>query len=484
MTLLSVPSAVRSRSGQVSTLLTAAAAGVTFTASRQYARGNPRGMLFIVGTAALVGVLARPRAAVLALLGLTCTVFLIPIGQLSAAGSRSDLAELLAVVLIAAFGWRELVVRGQSRAPFLGLGLLASAVAVGCLWSATHGGARPFIVGDAKTYLLYLLVLPLNAIFADEDAKQQLERWILRIASLGSVAVLLALATGYPLQGRPGTVFDTTDVVQVVRVRPALLPLLFLATVLLVGHILVRGWNGRRIVRLALFLAVWAVSFNRSSWVALAVACLLLALFRRGPRRPRRLVISLLVAAVLLPTVFICSATGVFGRTAAGVATRLATIGQQQTFSNGSSSFEDRAMEYTEAGRALAKSPVFGVGVGNVYGARRPVYDKRLQSLVYEDRRFSHNSLLYLYLQLGALGVVAFGTFAGQITRRCYRSVVYLPLTASTRAAAAGFALVGAGAESLANPNLLARASIVALCLAVVLLTPPRDAAEIPAGHG
>ena len=479
MTLLSLAGAARSRSRQGTTLLTAAAVAVTFVVARQVARGNPRGLHLIVGSVALAGVLARPRAAVLALLGLTCTLFIVPRGQIAVAGSHTDFAELLAGVLIVAFGWRELIVRNQPRAPVLGLGLLIGAVAVGCVWSATHGGERPSIVGDAKTYGLYLLLIPLNALFADERAKQQLERWILRIASGTSVAVLLAVATGYPLEGRPGTVIDLQDVAQVERVRPALLALLFLATLLLVSHILVRGWNALRAAGLMLFLAVWAVSFNRSSWTALAFACLLLAVFRRGPRRPKRLVISLLVASVLLPTVFVCSATGVLGRTAVGVANRLGTIGQGQTFSSGSSSFEDRAVEYNEAGRALTKSPVFGVGVGNVYGARRAVYDQRLQTLVYEDRRFSHNSLLYLYLQLGALGFLAFGVLAGQITRRCYRSVVQLPFAASTRAAAAGCALIGAGLESLANPNLLARASIVTLCLAVVLLTPPRDATEL-----
>jgi O-antigen ligase len=446
--------------------------------TRMAARGSNRIPEALLGGLALLVLLARPRRAVLALLLLTCTFFLTPILQISIGGIHSDAAQLLAAAVILRSGLPALQSRSHLRAPLVAVALLVLAVAAGSVWSLTHGGARANVIGDAEAYGFYLLVLPFAVVFGDENSKQWLEAWVMRIATVGGALTLLAVTFSYQLEGRPGTVLDVNDAAQTERLRPALLPLLFLATLLLLSRIVLDGWTVRRAAAAAIFVAVWGISFNRSSWVSLAFACGLFLLVRKGPRRPRRTLASALLASVVIPGVFLLASNDNLGGTASAIADRVSTIGQHKTFSSTDSSFQDRALEYSDARKALAHSPAFGVGVGNSYGARRAVYDAQLDSYLYYDRLFSHNSWLYLYLQLGLLGALAAIALTVHLVRQCLRAMSTLPLMSSGRAAAAGCAMVGAALEALANPNLFARGSAVALCVAVSLMTAPRPPAE------
>jgi membrane-associated PAP2 superfamily phosphatase len=119
---------------------------------------------------------------------------------------------------------------------------------------------------------------------------------------------------------------------------------------------------------------------------------------------------------------------------------------------------------------------VFGVGLGRLYGARRKVYSPVLNRVTYIDRPYAHNSILYAYLLLGILGMLALALLGRRVARTCAAARLRLPVRDGARCVAAGFAVLGYGVLSLFQPNLLHRPSILALCLAIALAVPPKPA--------
>ncbi len=139
-------------------------------------------------------------------------------------------------------------------------------------------------IGDQRLCTVFLVVPVFLLYGATHSRQRSLARLVMTFAVVGCVLVLLAVATGYQLEGRPGLSIDPGDLAQATRIRPALLPLLFLATMITLGRISAGGIRAWHLVRLALFLSVWAVTYNRSSWVALVIAGTLLILIQaRAP---------------------------------------------------------------------------------------------------------------------------------------------------------------------------------------------------------
>lgn len=433
---------------------------------------DPRLALLVLGGVLVGSVLAVPRAVLLVVLVLAGTIWYAPHVPLSFGGVRTDEVELLCYGLLA--WWAVRLLRGQAGPELRQWGraaaVLVLAVLVGAAYGVLSGSDWSRVVANTKTFGLYLLVLPIAALFPGEVGARRLESWVMRLVIAGSLVVVWASATGVVLQGRPGTVIDLNDLAMTARLRPALMPFLFVATVLLAGRISAAGWSLPRALTAGLFGAVWALTFNRSSWVALAIAIGVLAVVRPGPRRQQSTVATVLVTATVVPVLFLLAGHGTLGPLARSVVTRAQTVTSGSVVTSGS--YTDRQREYRDAFHALARSPVLGVGVGGLYGARRSYYDPELRQIRYFDRPFSHNSWLYLYLQLGALGVAGFLLLIGTAASAAITGRHRQEPDQALRAAAGLCVLLGLALESLFNPNLLLRPNILAFVVVLVLMRP------------
>lgn len=458
-------------------LLTAATALFTYEAAQRVVRGG-RMVALLVGAVALAAfVLERPRTATLVMLVFSAPLVEAMRRQVHVGGLTTDAFELLAYGLIA--WW--VVTRGRSeRMPtwqFAGpMLLLVAGATVGAAYSLLNGGDRYLVIGQFKTYLVYLLVLPLTALFANASDQARLARWVVRLCTVLSVLVLLAAATGSAIVSEapelPLNTFGVTTQVQ--RIRPAMLWLLFLATLLVLGRIFTYGVTRNTAAQLTLFGLVWVFSFNRSSWAALAICAGLLALLHPGPRKPGRMLRTVAALALVVPLLLALAASGALGNTARAVPARLESLVNPEVLHE--NAVTDRTSEYPAAIRALEHSPLLGVGLGRGYGARRPFYDARIGVVVYQDRPFSHNSLLFAYLQTGLLGVAALVALGVATFRAAGRALRTLPTDVSLRILCASLALLGYGIQSLSQTSLLHRPGITAAVVAMVLATRPREA--------
>ena len=457
--------------------LTVVAAAFTYLATQRALVSGPLVLLAVAGAALAVLILERPRLATLVLLIVSAPLHQEMRRQVSIGGLTTDAFEVLAYGLVAYW----VISRGRTaRMPswqFAGPVLLLFAGAVvGAAWGLMHAGVnRYLLIGQFKSYLVYLLILPLTALFSTLAEKQRLERWVVNFCVVGSVIVLGAAAIGstVPTEAPQLALNTFGETVQVQRLRPSMLWLLFLATLLVLGRVFVHGMTRRSAVQLALFFGVWVFSFNRSSWAALVICGGLLALLRPGPRRPGRGLRTAAVAALLLPLLLGTAATGLFGPTISAVPARLESLVNPAVLSE--HSVRDRADEYPVVFRALARNPVLGVGLGRPYGARRPFFSPRLGVVVYEDRPYSHNSLLFAYLHLGLLGMAALAWIGVAAWRAAVNAVRTLPTDVALRVLVASLALLGYGIQSISQTSLLHRPGITAAVIAMVLATRPRE---------
>jgi O-antigen ligase len=448
---------------------------VTWVAVTDAVRGSLLLAAAIAGGLAAVTVLSRPRGALVALLVLGATVLPDRWGAFSVAGVRSDLVELLAFLMMGV--WVLGMTTGRFAAPgFVGpwVLLLAGAVtglAVGHLRGAPVGD----LLGEGKALAFYLLPLVFTALFATASQQALLERWLLRIATVGSVVVLLAAGTGLELAGglRTGTVETLGSAVDAQRIRTPLLALLVVGTLVVAARLMTRTGMRADPLRLGLYLTVIALSFNRSTWVPLALAVALLAQLRPGARVPGRGLRVAIAGVVTAVALSVAAGAGALGATGSAAAARVGSTLNPSVLAE--RSYEDRQRETEVAFSALARSPLVGVGVARPYGARRQVYLDNPPRLVFVDRRFIHNTYLAVWLQLGLLGVLATGWLSVSITREAIRARSELPAALAARHVAAALSLLVFGLAALLQTSFAHRPTILGLSCALALLQRPRS---------
>jgi O-antigen ligase len=389
-----------------------------------------------------IAVLLRPRPAFFLLLGLT---YVLPrTALISFAGVRSDPGELLAYGLVVAWLVHVVTVRATPRTRYVGAmaGFLV-AVAVGVFVGSSHQVSSDLLKGQTKAYLLYLLVLPATAFFASRTHKRQLEGWVIWVATAGAAYVLVELALGHDVA--PGGSFNTLGIsASAQRLKPAVLELMIVATMLVLARLLTDAATPVRIAQLAVFVTLFAFSFYRSIWIGLMLGAALLVAIAPG---------------------------GALGPSAHEVPRRLASVISPRITQD--SSYTDRSTETEQAVKTLRRSPVVGVGIAAPYGAQITTYSDQLKQYVYVDRPWSHNSYLQLYLQLGLLGLAAMTALAGTAVSGMRGQLRAGTYEDGLRAAAAGAALLVLAFKALLNTQLLERPSIIALVVALALIHQP-----------
>jgi hypothetical protein len=458
-------------------VLAATLAGIALAAGLAGAAAGGSAVVVPLALAVVAGLVAVgwPRAAVI---GVLAAAYLLPnrVLPFSFAGVRSDLVEVAAFALVALA-----VLPGTARwaraRPLGGPALaLLGALVFGATVAGFRGAERSTVLGPFKTLALFLLAVPFAALIGDPAGRETLERWIHRLSCVGAVLTLVVAATGGTLRGEGVDDVVTLGVTSSAqRLRPSILSLLFLATVLVVHELALRGVTAGRLARLALYVAVQLVSFNRSSWVPLVIAIVVYAVFRPGARQPGRgLGVTLGVAAVALVTLAAAS-SGVLGPTASAVSLRVRSVTNPEVFAE--RSYRLRAQETDKAWAAIREQAVTGVGLGQAYGNRQRVDTDAPGGRATEESLLLHNSLLKIWLWLGLAGVFAFAWLARRVAQLAGTARRHVLVWEGSRAGAAPAACLGFLIRSVFQTSLTSRSTILAVVCALVLVAGARDEA-------
>lgn len=431
-------------------------------------------ILFAAGAVVAVPVLlVKPRWAIVALLLISGTLLSSRFGSFDVAGIRSDIPEVVLVGLIAGFILRHAI---NSEAPlprlprlaFAPVGLVAAAM-VGATVALGRASSFGEVLGPTKTFLFWLLVLPIASELRSADDVDWLERVVLTIAiaAAGLVLVLAAVGIGIP-SGEVTGITSLGVYSDATRYRPAALQLIFLASFLLAHRASTSGWSFPRGIGMALLLLVQAISFNRSTWVALAACLTLYALFRPGPRKP---VIGLATVLVLVSVAAVSLAlagTGVLGPAAETVALRARSVVDSSVFEERSQQLRNK--ESAVAIAAIQRSPLLGVGLNQPFGARAAYYSQAGGVRLYSDTLLLHNTYLKLWLETGAAGMVALLVLALATLRVVRTHMRTLPARMGSRSFAAGLCLLGFAMQAVYQTKLYHRPTLIAVSAALGLI--------------
>lgn len=460
----------------------ALAAGVTgtFALADQLAAGQLKLLEATVAVAGLALAFRWTRQAVYVWVALTATVLPSRIFPISVGGVRSDLPEAFAfavmALVIVRWAMGDRLRRPRISGPLL---LLATAAFIGAAVASSHGAGRDMWLGPLKSLLLYLLPLAAVALHRNVSDVDALERWVLRIATAGTVGAFLSFASGISTgtlsRNQVVTLGLTSDAN---RLRPAVLNLLVLAVLLLLARCVHHGLTWSRVLGLVLYATLIAMSFTRSTWVPLGLAILLFVLGRPGARVPLRGLRTGITIFAIAIAAFATAASGMLGPSMKAVTVRVESVGNPQVFQE--NSYQDRANEDTIAWTALKGHHLQGIGLGRPYGDVVIEHDPITGKTVREPRRFIHNSYLATWLGLGVLGLLAWAWLGVSVTRH---AVLARRDTSEhgTRAFAAGCAILALGLEAIFQTHLYNRSVLATItCAIVLLLGAPRPAPDTP----
>ncbi|HET7312393.1 MAG TPA: O-antigen ligase family protein [Mycobacteriales bacterium] len=462
--------------GQRQLAVLVAAAAVTALLAYRLAAGHrhlPEALLVV---AVGYGILRRPQLAFVGWLVIVASVLpqrVLPVGAL---GVRSDLGEALGFAILAAvvvhLATHEPLRRPEIVWPFA---VLMLAAVVGAVVASSYGAVRADWLAPLKSLVLYLLPVAMLALHRTEQHLQTLEKWILRICVAGSVLTFVSLVTGVGGSGDQKDVVTMGFAAPANRLRPAVLHLVLLGILLLVARCTTQGFTPRRIAALALFTALVAFSFTRSTWVPLAIALLLFALrhpAQRLPLRGLRTSVTLICVALVA---FAAASSGTLGPSMKAATLRVESIGTPQVFQE--NSYQIRASEDTIAWSALNGHKVLGIGLGRPYGGVVIEHDPMSNRTVKEPRKFIHNSYLNTWLGLGLLGLLAWAMLAWAVVREATRARRDRSPNGARRFAAA-CVLLALGLEAIFQTDLYNRAFLATLTCAIVFLVGPKQAQE------
>lgn len=257
-------------------------------------------------------------------------------------------------------------------------------------------------------YLIFFVAT--NIIRSEEQLDWLLKGLSTLAVAVGFLVIAQFAAPGLALfqVGRVGSLFtEGSRYGDITRITDfpgeALILIMFcVATANLLHRQPVRVWDWLLWVPLG---AALLLTFNRNFWASIGLSALILAHLsdRIGWQR---LALFGLTGALLVGIVVAASVGAPESRLAhltSATGERIVSIVEPDTYTEGAS-IQFRVIETGYALQQIARTPVFGVGLGGYY---RP-YDSRLDWEEYDGRGFIHNGHLWLILQAGFAGYLCF----------------------------------------------------------------------------
>lgn len=363
-----------------------------------------------------IAVLKRPEIALLGVLGATSSIVfedrlpLVPIGVGSLHIPDVFLLALLGLIVLRWLVEPDFkIVRTPFDWPllaFYGLTLLSTVIAI---LRSSVGFNMAFRGVRVVTY--YLTFFVVTNLVREGRQILLLLRGLFLLATVVAVAMIAQFLLGGAVSILPGRVETlTTQGVSyggIARILPPgqsiVLGTFVVATVTLVLDRF-RLVSTLRFIQWCFLGLGLLLTFNRSSWVAIAVALLFLMCLVRGQNRKRLvgwgLVVALSAAIILLPV--LAEPGSRLARLASASMERLGTLaGVGKVLAD--SSFQWRYPEYEHALPQVVSHPLLGLGLGARYRSRDP----RLDWEGFEGGAYIHNGHLWIMMKSGLLGYLS-----------------------------------------------------------------------------
>jgi O-antigen ligase len=358
-------------------------------------------LLLAIGIAPIVIALAVwwPPFGLLLLLGLIYSVVPAPpLPLLGGTMQSSDLALLGLAAVLAVRAVREpaSLFGRNGRVLLLPLAALAALAVVSFVHAmVVQTAATRDVLAEAR-HFLYWLLAPM-VVLALRDAVT-LRRFVLALVGLGLVIAAIAAAQSiFGIQILRGRVEALETLGHyyggVVRtITPGIYLVVFALLAAAARYAL--GASGLAVAGALMVLPAIAVvfGFGRAIWAA-ALAALALLLVGLGPLRGLKLAFVAALGGLTVTAILLVAKPAVLE----AVVDRAVSL---PTEVDRGSSFAWRRLENEYAVKALAKSPLLGIGLGGDY---KPVLNHALRP---EQTRHLHNGYLYLVLKLGALAAI------------------------------------------------------------------------------
>jgi O-antigen ligase len=304
-----------------------------------------------------------------------------------------SLEELLFVLVVLAVALDLLHKQRPPRLPRLLVFPLAMVVLAAALGAATgyFRGAGPIDVVFGLRQLPYLVVLPVMVVTLVETRRDI--HVVLAVAAalaiLKAVLGLLAVGAGrgISVEGATITYYEPTA-----NWLAMMLMLVTLAALLL--HARVPTWV---LVGSLLALASLALSFRRSFWVGAALGLMLVVVLGVSPAGRR-----LLVPTAALVALAVWAVASVGFQSQAPLVERAASLKPSKVQANAEDRyrFDERANVLAE----IRRRPITGLGVAVPWSSAA-----RALPVEHENgREYVHTAVLYWWLKLGLIGLIAF----------------------------------------------------------------------------
>jgi hypothetical protein len=375
--------------------------------------------------------LKRPEIGLLGILVATSSVVfedrlpLIPIGIGSLQISDVVLLSLFGLIMLRWLAEPDFkIVRTPLDFPllaFYGVCLLSTLMAI--LQSSVEFNIGFRAIRVVTYYLAFFVVTNL---VREERQVRFLSSGLIVLGTIVAAAMIAQFVLGESLQFLPGRVetlsTQGTSYAGVFRILPPGQSLVLLAFVTVTVALVMNKFKAVRMLTFlqwALLGLVVVLTFNRSFWVAVLLALVLLFYLVRELDRQRIFGWGLVV--MVLMTIVMLSAVGNPGSQVARVLEasfdRLATLADSQTLRE--SSLQMRYVEIEYAIAQIVSHPVIGLGLGARYRPWDPRLDWRGSGGSGSDgRAYIHNGHLWIMLASGLLGYFFFVWLSFAFLRR------------------------------------------------------------------
>jgi hypothetical protein len=362
-------------------------------------RVGPVAVVLPIAALAAAFLIDQPRIALAALLGVTIVieadpVGLVPIGPSFYQPVRNGLTpiDLLLGTIVIGTALELFRTRRHPRGigpmtlPLLALaGAYAAGVATGFF-----GGASPNELVLSSVRMTHLLILPFvgaNLLREDSDLRAFLAG-AAGLAAFKAITGLLAVAAGagFSVEGATITFYEPLA-------NWLLLMLILAALAARVRRIPLPGWV---MWTVPLALLAFLLSYRRSFWLAAAFA-VVLVLIVASRQRGRT---ALLIGGVGL--LLVIAGTLTVGRSSevqSPVLERARSLEPERLTSTSADRY--RLDEQQNVMEDLRRHPLTGLGMNVPWTARYPLSEEH-------DRNYIHAALLWYWLKLGILGLIAF----------------------------------------------------------------------------
>jgi hypothetical protein len=380
-------------------------------------------LLVLCGMAAVlfsVVMLKRPEFGLLGILVATSSIiFENQLPQLSAGGISLHIPDLLLLGLLGLIVIRLLVepefrpIRTRLDWPiviFFGITLVATLI--GVAHSSVGAMEARRMIRCMAYYLAFFVVTNL---VRERRQLTFLLNGISALAAIVAAAMVAQFVLGDSVRLISGYVNSLTtpnsmygDITRIVPPGWSIIVVSCVSAIAILAMAEFRARDWLSLCQCGLMGAAILVTFLRSYWAALIAVLLLLLVIVRGQSRQRLIALSALVI-VVASLVLLLASSDPDSRAAklvsASVA-RISTLGQSGTYQGRDSSVSWRLVENRYAFASIAAHPLIGLGMGARY---RP-FDRRLDASnsAYDFRKHIHDGHLWLILDTGLLGYLAF----------------------------------------------------------------------------